>query len=175
MLREKRCCPLDMDDPSMGASKLLAGAFVARKSVVDAIGGYDPDLQASQNQDLGLRLVSHVKELGWPDAVLNTDHIVMDVFTEAGAARRRRYGSSRADAARVFQERFRERLAADPQHAAALNRIIARAALDEGDFREFRKAAYAAVRAQPSAWANWRFLLAASVPRAVRRVIQSER
>lgn len=165
VLSEKRCCPLDASDPTMGASRLLAGAFVTRKAVLEAIGGYDLALRASQNQDLGLRLLAHLEEAGREDGVLNTGHVVIDVFTEKSSTRRRRYGGTRADAAKTFQERFPERLAADPKHAASLHRIIARSALDIGDIDEFRRAARRALWTEPTNWANWRFFLASASPR----------
>lgn len=171
VFKDKRCCSLDLSDPTMGASSLLAGAFTVRKSALQAIGGYDLSLRASQNHDLGLRLLEHLQGEGEAGrgSVTNTGEIVLEVFTERAGARRQRYGSGRAEAAKIFQKRFADRLAADPTHAASLHRIVARSALDRGDAGEFRRSALAALRERPTEVANWKFLIGAVSPMRVAR------
>lgn len=174
ILSEQHCCVLDEADPTMQASRLLAGAFIVRREVLQAVGGYDPNLRFSENQDLGLRLLDHLKEAGVVNAVRSIDETVIDVIMEKPASRQVRYGTNRAHAAKVLQRRYPARLAADPAHAAALHRIIAHSALERGHLAEFRRSALAAVRTQPMRWANWRFLLAAGAPGLARVLSQAK-
>ena len=171
VLEEERCCALDSRDATMAASRLLAGAFVARREALIAIGGYDPSLRVSENQDLGLRLLGFLHENGLSGGIRNVHRVVLDVFTERPDSRKRRYGESRAKAAKTLQHRYPERLAVDPEYAASLHRIVALSALERGDSREFRSSAVAAVRSQPTRWSNWRFLLAASSPTLARSLL----
>lgn len=156
---------LDPSDPTMGASTLLAGSFWIKKDLLIAIGGYDLQLRAAQNQDLGLRLCDHLAGLDQQPRIHHLDEPVIDVYVQEAAARDQRYGFTRAESAGVFLERYRERLAADPAHKASLHRIIARAERLQGLYVASIRTALQAVRTEPRNPTNCRALLLALAPR----------
>lgn len=162
-LRTRRC-RLDPTDPAMSASTLLAGAFVVRRDLLLAIGGYDTTLWAAQNQDLGLRLCDHLKAADPPVHIFTLEDEVMDIHVELTATRDQRYGTARADAARHFFERHADRLRNDPGHAASLLRIIARSERKRGQLSAARFASWRAVRLAPRNLHNWRSLTVSLIP-----------
>lgn len=155
---------LDPSDPTMAASTLLAGGFWIKKDLLNAIGGYDLELRAAQNQDLGLRLCDHLARLDPPPRIHHVDEPVIDVFVQEAAARDRRYGVARADSARLFLSRHQQRLAVDPKHRASLLRIIARAERLQHRHLASIRTALQAVRTEPTNLPNYRSLLLALVP-----------
>lgn len=157
-LDRERPCRLDPADPTMSASTLLAGAFWIRTEVARAVGGYDQALRAAENQDLGLRICDFLTGTNPSALIQATDEVVIDLFVQEAKSRNSRYGSSRADAARVFFERFGRRLSVDPQQRAALWRIIARDDRLARRYRAARKASWAAIRTEPFNVQNLRSL-----------------
>lgn len=170
VVNEMRCCHLNVDDPTMGASSLLAGAFAIRRAALLAVDGYDEELMASENQDLGLRLLEYLSGLPGTELVRHIDQVVIDIHTEDASHRSGRYGARWAAAARAFQRRYPDRLAARPADAATMHRIIGRAALDEDRLSDARRSAWAGAKIYPGGWANWRFLLITLAPGFAQKV-----
>lgn len=154
----ERQCSLSLEDPTMDASKLLAGAFVVRRELLAAVGGYDPQVAFGENQDLGLRLIQHVVSAGVPGRVARTDSVVIDVMVEDSRIRSKRHGDSQAASVALFLERYADRIRADRSSAQAYGRILARSARRRGDFKAAFRHAYAAVRLNPRKADNMRAL-----------------
>lgn len=145
----ERACRMDPGTLTMSASTLLAGSFWVKTDLVRAVDGYDPTLRAAQNQDLGLRICDFLTRSDQNTVIRATNEVVIDLFVEDARDRSRRYGSSRADSARIFLQRFAHRLEHDPQHKASLLRIIARDDRIAGRHAAARKAAWTALGTQP--------------------------
>lgn len=156
-----RVCRLDPTDLTMAASQILAGAFWLRRELVDGAGGYDPSLRAAQNQDLGLRICDHIVREAITGRLVGSKDIVIDLRVQESRSRHERYGDARAEAAALFLERHRERLALDSKHKASLLRIIARSQRINGRIQEARRTAIAAVRTRPGDIRNLRALILA--------------
>lgn len=149
-----RACRLDPADATMSASTILAGAFWVRRNLADAVGGYDPSLRASQNQDFGLRLCDHLTQARVPGGISSTDEVVIDLHVQQASTRAARYGPAHADSARVFLQRYEARLQERPVNHASLLRIISHAERQAGNSQAARKAATRAWRLQPVSLKN---------------------
>lgn len=160
---EERDCRLSSDDRTMGASTILPGGFAVRRDVFDGVGGFDEGLTYSENQDLGLRLL-HSHEAPAELLVVHVPEVVVDFHREPASTRVRRYRSAPADSARVFLDRYPERLAGDANTMASLLRIIARSERQEGRRLGSLSAALRAVRTQPTSWENYRSVATSLLP-----------
>ena len=163
-LVNERPCSLDPDDPTMSASTLLAGAFWVKTDLVRAVDGYDQNLKSAQNHDLGLRLCDFLVRKRQTASIRAVKEVVIDLYIQEAKDRSRRYGSSRADSARVFLQRFSHRLRHDPYHKASLLRIIARDDRLAGRHAAARRASWTAVRTEPFNRQNLRSLALACLP-----------
>lgn len=164
-LVEKKTCHLDPDDKTLEASTMMAGAFVIRLNIVQAVGGYDTGLRAAQNQDLGLRICEHVNTHEVLGLWLEVEDTVIDVYAQEANARQARYGSAYADSSRIFLARYKDRLAKDAHTSAALLRIISRDDRLRGDFRSARQNALKAFRFEPCNLKSIRSLMVVAMPR----------
>ena len=168
-----RACSLSLADPTIAASTILAGTFVVRRDLLSAIGGYDANLRAAENQDLGLRLCDHIESNQIHGKVTQVKDVIIDVHVEDTASRVTRYGPAHSDAAKVFLYRYNNRLKDDPQHESALLRIIARGERLAGNYSSARGYALRACRLTPRNTANWRSLLISTFPRTAVRAINA--
>ena len=177
-LIQTKVCRLDPDDKTLAASTIMAGAFIIRRTVLNAVDGYDTALRAAQNQDLGLRICDHAHEHRTPGRWLRADEVVIDVYAQEARERQARYRSAYADSARLFLTRYADRLAYDPRATASLLRIISRVDRLDGDHRSARRLAFSAVRTEPRNIANARSLILAWFPalsslRAIRAAVEN--
>lgn len=155
---------LSLDDPTMAASRIMAGAFLIRGDALRAIGGYDPAVPAAQNQDLGLRLVDYINSSEGDWRVVSTSDVVIDVYPEEGRARLARYGDRHARACLLFMERYEERLSSDTRALSSYHRILARTARSSGAISEARRHALRAWSLDRRNVANYASMLAALLP-----------
>ncbi|AXG14083.1 glycosyltransferase family A protein [Intrasporangium calvum] len=151
---EHRVCRLSTTDPTMRASTVLAGGFAVRRDLLLAVGGYDERLEASENQDLGLRLCEFISSGAIQGEIRGVDREVVDVAVQRASLRVRRYGSSRSDAAKLLIDRYQHRLAADPATKSALFRIIAKDERLKHNHDAARRAALCALSIQPTRLSN---------------------
>jgi len=158
-----RQCHLLPADPTLGASRILAGGFAVRRDVIQAIGGYDPNLTFAENQDLGLRLCEYICASS-AGKVIHTDEVLTDIRVEHSTTRIARYGGSRGDAVTILMRRYPERLARDPKGAAALYRILSWSERSNMNYRAARIASIRACRLAPGTRENWRSLVLALFP-----------
>src|SRR5690606_1374730 len=126
VLRKTKTCTLSPSDPTMRASRIMAGAFIVRRELLIAIGGYDERLPAAQNQDLGLRIIEHIQRQGLKGKIGTTDEVIIDVYAQEARSRASRYGDRYAQASRIFLERYSDRMDSDPRSRAVSLRIISR-------------------------------------------------
>lgn len=165
IFRKEKAVRLSPSDPGMRASTLMAGCFWMRRDMLLSIGGYDTTLKAAQNQDLGLRYLTLARDEGIPNAsFVSTETVVIDVYAQEATSRMQRYGSSYADAAREFFNRYAERLRADPRTRADYLRIISRDLRREGERIDAVRAAVRACRTTPTDVRNYRALALAVLP-----------
>lgn len=154
-------CRLSTEDRTMDASILIPGGYAIRRDHFHAIDGFNEQLTYAENQDLGLRLCDWIAARNPGFKVVHSDITVADSNREAIDARQRRYKSAPAQAARRFLSHHSERLKADPSHAAALHRIISRAARVEGRDREAILEAIKAISIRPLQFGNHRSFIGA--------------
>ncbi len=162
-----RECRLSLTDTTTAASTILAGGFAVRRDILRAVRGYDPQLRAAENQDLGLRICEYIVASGMGDTISHTQQVVANVFVENSVKRAIRYTDSQSQSAKLFLERYANRLAADPRGTAALLRIISRAERNAGNYLPARAIAWRACRADLFDRDNWRVLVAALLARLV--------
>lgn len=162
--RGTRMCRLSLVDPTMSASTLLAGGFAVRRDLLRAIGGYDEGLKAAENQDLGLRLCDYINAAGVDGVFQHIDNVVVDVYVDGANARSVRYGTSWADASRIFLGRHANRLREDPHSEASLLRIISRSDRANGQIGSARAASFRAFRLESRNPQNLKSVALAAVP-----------
>lgn len=165
-------CSLDVADPTMRASTLLAGGFALRRSTLVKAGGFDEDLQYFENYDLGLRLCDILA--GMPMAVRHIARVLVEITAAPPRTRALHYGTETGRSAVRVLSKHPKRSASDPHTTAAFLRIASRSAREGGDVRQAIGRSLKAIILDPANHKNWRSLLAATltpmmiVPKTVR-------
>lgn len=112
----------------------LAGAFLVRRDVFWAAGGYDEDLPASQQSELGLRLAPVLAAGGWSSGA--TDEVLVNLESRPKGERKLRQDAAVAAACQRILARHAEALATDAVAHASLHRTAARSCARLGRLAE---------------------------------------
>lgn len=144
-----------------GETRVLAGALAVERSAFEKVGGFDSELRFSEVLDLAVRLGDHLFASGYAGAV--TDEVVCRVNLASDVRQRMDvYQSAPGDAARIFLERYGERMSA--QSRASFLRIVSRSERIAGNRRAARRHALEAVRLDSGNPQNFRSLAVAIAP-----------
>ncbi|WP_436796311.1 glycosyltransferase family 2 protein [Actinospongicola halichondriae] len=122
----------------------LAGTYAVRRSLLDAVGGFDERFRFSENTDLALRLTAATTSIATIDRPLMRVH---------HRGRREEHDEGRYLGASLMVQEHRSRLARDPAHLAAYFSIISVGAERQGHLWAAISAQARALRLQPS-WRN---------------------
>lgn len=147
-----------------------AGSYAVRRSLFDAVGGFDEVLPASENWELSMRLAQESERAGLRLAA--TDRVVLEYLWLGDEEK---YHPFQAAVAARMLEVHAHLLAADPvARAGYLAQLgVGRAML--GDLPGARRALWAAVRSHPRDRAHWGRLAVCLVPPLARRRWHLER
>lgn len=104
----------------------LAGAFLVRRDLFWAAGGYDEDLPASQQSELGLRLSRVLVERGWSSGF--TRQVLVNLESRPKGERKLRRDAAVVAACERILARHARALAGDRVAHASLHRTAARSA-----------------------------------------------
>ncbi len=151
--------------PTHPSSVFLAGTFAVRRGVFEAVGGYAPGLQHSENTDLGLRLVSYCRATGWGIVASDDPLLIVHVPDD-----RRDYSSVRLDATRYMLDHHGSILATQPKIVADYMNVAGVCAARIGRFGEARRWFLEAVRVYPQGRKSYGRLMVSLSPRAAERV-----
>lgn len=131
----------------------LPGLFMVRRSLLEAVGGYDEALRFSENTELGFRLTDEIVESQWPvvaaPRALVTIHQAPDGRSQSYSPERVRVAAER------ILTRHGERLARRPELLASYHAIVAVNALRMGDPDVAARHLRTAVTLRPTAWRYW--------------------
>lgn len=143
----------------------LAGCFAVRRSLFDAVGGYDTRLWYGENSDLWNRVATAMESAGL--RVSRAFDVLHDVEFSAPSAS---YDRKRLDAVEYLLERDRAELDYDRERRARLSRIAAVNAGRCGDWQRARQHAWVSIWTEPRKPRNYvRAALTLCPPLALRR------
>lgn len=129
----------------------LAGLFAVRRTLFDAVGGYDPALSFGENSDLVTRLVERCVRQGL--RVAASDEPLIEILE---TSRLDRYDMARLEAAEHLLVRDAERLRARPAERAQIAAIASVNAMRLGRSTLARRHALTALRAEPTRLRHYR-------------------
>ena len=156
---------------SLYSSSMLAGSFAVQRDLLDEVGGYDEQLDFSENTDLLFRVDDVLRRRGTDDAVVVVDHIGLHYMRRGDAATR--YRSSRIRASRRLLATHRDRLEREPQLHSVILGILAHDLYRNGRAVEALAPAWASLRRRPSLRSGGRLLRI--VGAGARKVVYSGR
>lgn len=133
----------------------LAGAFVIRRDLFDAVGGYDEELRYSENSELSWRLEKALASMGLSKRVLDTP-----VVSRRGVGEARNYDEARMRAAIRILDTHADRMANQRDERARHEAIAAVNAARIDEWLIARRYAFRAVRSQPRDARNYLRLMA---------------
>lgn len=140
----------------------LPGLFIVRRSIFEAVGGYDERFRYSENTELALRVTAETRRQG--KTIVSIAETLISVELPP-AGRSRAYTSvNRLDSARLMLAKHGERLRSSPRHLASYEAIAGVESLRLGHRTDARRHLSRAVRLRPSSLRYWRQLVTASVP-----------
>lgn len=145
----------------------LAGCWVARRSLLEQVGGYLSGIACSHQTELWMRLVPAVAEAG-----LEVRHVAeVGVRVERRGPDDRTMASPKVqfDGGRWLLARHDRHLAADRSRRADVLGMLGVSAARLGRWPDARRYAVGALRAQPTDPRRWARLALAAVPAAGRR------
>lgn len=153
-----------------GGVLAIAGCFGLRRSVFDAIGGYDSELRIGENGDLchwalGYCRKEHLREVAMHDVTIEKR------FTKPHA----HYDRYRLEAMEYLLERDAEHHKQQPDRKARYLSIAAVNAARCGEWSRARSHAWRAMRAKPSEPRSYARLVLVLIPPLARRVWSTTR
>lgn len=146
------------------------GTFAVRRSVFLALGGYVDGLRASENYELGLRLVDHLDRTG--GRIATVDEPLVGIRNDREGRRRRTpsFAQSRLEGAEYILDHYRPRLAQHPPSLANHVAIRGMHLLRLGRYGEARRSFAEAIRYDRRAVKYYGRLAVCSFPPLARRV-----
>jgi glycosyltransferase involved in cell wall biosynthesis len=160
--------PTDTDEPSVIApvagpprSPFLAGLFIVRRELFDAVGGYDETMRRSENTDLGFRVLDETYRRGFEATSVS---FALVTFHRSSHQAAKYSPAVRRESAETMLRKHDQRFARSPHVAASFHAIAGLAALRQGDNRGARSHLWAAVRLSPRRWRYWARLVQACGP-----------
>jgi glycosyltransferase involved in cell wall biosynthesis len=146
------------------------GAYVVRRALFDAAGGFADGLPSNPHNEFAFRLLDVLAEThAGAGAVVAVDRALVTVNQARPEDRSRNQPRRLYDGALYIVEHHRERLARDPQRLADHYAVAAVCAARLDDFGDARRLLRAAVRVHPRVKHVARYALAC-VPPVARRV-----
>ena len=122
----------------------LAGSFVIRRDVFDAVGGYDEELRYSENSELSWRLEQALPSMGLERRVLEDA-----VVSRRGVGESRNYDEARMRAAIRILDTHADRMSRQRDERARHEAIAAVNAARINEWSIARRYALRAIRSQP--------------------------
>ena len=134
----------------------LAGAFLVRRELFRSAGGYDEDLPASQQSELGMRLSAALAERGWSSGF--TREVLVNLESRPKGERKLRRDAAVLGACERILARHAPALAGDRVAHASLHRTAARSAARLGRFASALGHWWRAARVEPLHRSNVTFV-----------------
>jgi len=122
----------------------LAGSFVIRRDLFDAVGGYDEELRYSENSELSWRLEKALGAMGLERRVIDDA-----VVSRRGVGESRNYDEARMRAAMRILDTHADRMSHQREERARHEAIAAVNAARIGEWSIARRYALRAIRSQP--------------------------
>lgn len=145
----------------------LAGSFLIARDVLDAIGGYDPEMRCNHQRELLLRALPWCSAHDRP--VLATDEVVVLIHRGSAADRPRNDPRRLQGCLELLLTKHEVRLRRNPRELAALHAAAGVAAAKAGDGRAARRHLRRSFRFGPTDPRALGRLVLAHVPLASRR------
>lgn len=141
------------------------GTYVVDRDVFEAVGGYDERLRHSENVELQIRILQHVRSMGVAVPVMDAASVLIHRRDEGRAAR---YGSAPAEAARFMLDRYHDELAREAGILADYHAIIGTDLLRRGQRADAARELAASLRYGPRSAKAWLRLASVGLPKRLR-------
>jgi cellulose synthase/poly-beta-1,6-N-acetylglucosamine synthase-like glycosyltransferase len=158
-------------NPLLAGQKLcfFAGAMAARRTLLDAVGGYAPGLGYAENEELSLRLVPACVARGLRVVAIDRPLVVYHRNPQPWWRDPRRFTLMRDSAEYILEHHGDRLLEQFPRGYSNHRGVAAVNAARLGDFRAARRHLALSLRATPRRWKNYLRWALTLVPPVARR------